>query len=216
MPETLVILHGWGSDLSRWQPIKAILSQKLPVLLPRLPDNKVRNTADFADWVFKKTKTFKPFYLLGHSFGGQIAINFTNRYPNRVKKMILVGSAGIRRRSWKSCLLPPLAKLLNFLPRNIKYFFYRLLGETDYIKAGPVMQETMKLILREDQQAAMKKIKAPTMIIWGRNDRYTPFKDGQLTHSLIKKSLFTAYDGGHGLPFTHVQKLAGKILWFLK
>lgn len=216
MPETVVILHGWGGDLSRWQPLVEKLRPALRVVLPALPEDKVRNTAAYSDWVFGQTKNLPPFYLLGHSFGGQIAINFASRFPKRVKKLILVGSAGVRRRSWKSCLMLPLAKLLNFLPRNIKYFFYRLLGETDYIKAGPVMQETMKLILREDQQAAMRKITVSTLIIWGRNDRYTPLNDGQLTHYLINNSRLEIFDGGHGLPFTRVQELAEKILWFLK
>lgn len=194
----------------------AKLKSSLRVDLRQLPQDRVRNTADFSDWVYQKTKNRKPFYLVGHSFGGQVAVDFTARYPSRVKKLILINSAGVRKRQLRATILLPLAKLLNFLPQSIKYFFYRLIGETDYFKASPAMKETMKLILKEDQQAAMKKIITPTLILWGKNDRYTPRQVGQLTHRLIKNSLWEIYEGGHGLPFTHTKQLAEKILWFLK
>lgn len=212
----LVILHGWGSAIARWQPLVKKLESALPVILPALPQDKVRSTADFADWLYQKTKSRRAFYLLGHSFGGQIAINFASRYPRRVKKLILVNSAGVRRPSLKARLIKPFASALSFVPDSVKRLVYRVIGETDYFQASRVMKETMKLILKEDQRQAMKKITVSTLILWGKADRYTPLSDGELTHRLIKNSLWNVYDGGHGLPFTHVQPLAEKILWFIK
>ena len=217
MAGTIVILHGWGSQLSRWRPLVAALEKKLSVVLPSLPQDKVRPTAAFAEWLNQTTNSLPPFILLGHSFGGQIAINFVARYPHRVKKLILIASAGIRRPSLKARLLLPLAKILKFMPDRLKQLAYRAIRETDYVNAGPMMRETMNLILKEDQQANMVKIKVPTLIIWGETDRYTPLKDGRLTHELIKSSRFILVrGGGHSLPFTHVQFLKEKILWFIK
>lgn len=216
MASTLVILHGWGSDLARWQPLKSLLSQKLPLLLPRLPEDKIRNTADFSSWLFQKTKNLQSFYLLGHSFGGQIAVNFASRYPQRVKKLILVNSAGIRRASLKSILLLPPAKLLRFLPQPLKVLAYRAIGETDYVKAKPVVKETLKLILKEDQQKSCRKIRIPTLLLWGDRDSYTPLWQGRRLQSLINNSQLVIIPGAkHALPFTHAEQIKEKILWFI-
>lgn len=212
--DQLVVLHGWGGNPSRWRPLVNRLKKSANVFLPGLPRDQVRRTADFADWLGAKTKKFPPFNLIGHSFGGQIAIDFTARYPRRVKKLILINSAGIRRTGLKARLLRPLAQRLKGLPPGLKAWGYRLIGASDYFRAGPVMKETMKLILTEDQQGNMAKITAPTLLIWGRQDRYTPLRDGRLIHRLINNSLMQIYPGGHGLPFTHARILAEKILWF--
>ncbi len=218
MLPTLVILHGWGSDLSRWRPlVKKLESAGIKVFLPKLPEDKVRNIADFSRWIFDETKNLPPFFLLGHSFGGQVAINFAAHHPDRVKKLILVASAGVRRPSLKRRILAPLAKLLRGRVREkAKSWLYRLLLATDYYQANPQMRKTMALILTEDQQENMTRIKTPTLIIWGEADRYTPLKDGRLTHQLIKHSRLDVIGGAtHGLPFTHAEQIKEKILWFV-
>lgn len=215
MPKTLVILPGWGSDPRRWQPLIKQLKSSLRLVLPSLPQNQVRNTVAFADWLNQKTKSLPPFFLLGHSFGGQVAINFTARYPERVKKLILVASAGIRRPSLKALIVLPLAKIFKYLPLKLKQLGYKVIKETDYIKASPVMKETMKLILQDDQQENMKKIRVSTLILWGKQDRYTPLRDGRLTKQLIKNSVLVEFNGKHSLPFSHSAEVSQKILWFI-
>lgn len=218
MVPTLVILHGWGSSVPRWRPlVKRLEASGITVFLPQLPEDKVRNIADFSNWFLKKTNHLAPFFLLGHSFGGQIAINFAARYPGRVKKLILLASAGVRKPSWKRKLITPLAKLLRgHVREKTKSWLYRLLLATDYYRANPQTRKTMAIILTEDQQENMVKIKAPTLIIWGEADRYTPLKDGRLTHQLIKSSRLDIIGGArHALPFTHAEQIKEKILWFI-
>jgi pimeloyl-ACP methyl ester carboxylesterase len=210
------MLHGWGGRPERWLTLVQVFRKAgIRVILPRLPQDKVRHTAGFAAWLLKQTRALPPFYLAGHSFGGQVAIEFCARYPQRVKKLILIASAGIRRRRLKAILLLPWAKRLQFLPSKIKSWCYRLIGETDYASASPVMRATMKLILKDDQRENMKKITRPTLILWGRRDRYTPVGEGRLTHRLIKNSVWAEFDARHDLPFSRPDEVAGKILWFI-
>lgn len=217
MVPTLVILHGWGSSVPRWRPlVKRLEASGITVFLPQLPEDKVRNIADFSNWFLKKTNHLTPFFLLGHSFGGQIAINFAARYPGRVKKLILLASAGVRKPNMKSALFLPLAKLLKFMPLKFKRLAYRAIGETDYVKASPVMKETMKIILREDQRENLKKIAIPTLLLWGEHDRYTPLDQAKLMQSALSNSQLVIFpDGKHGLPFTHAEQIKEKILWFI-
>lgn len=217
--KTIVILHGWGSDIERWLPVKKLLENKgFKVYLPKLSGDRVRNTADYSDWVNNYTRNLKPFCLLGHSFGGQIAINFTAQYPNKVAKLVLINSAGIRSRvSLKRLIFTPLAKIgKHFISDEFKRVLYKFLRSSDYCQATPIMKETLKKILTEDQQTNLIKISRPTLIIWGSQDKLTPLGDGQLIHRLIKNSQLKVFPGArHGLPFTHSQALVSLVKNFI-
>ncbi len=219
MAKTIVILHGWGSDLDQWQPVKKLLSVgDFKVFLPLLPDDQPRNTNDYSLWLKKYTQSLNSFILVGHSFGGQIAINFTAKYPQKVKKLVLINSAGIRNKlNLKRLIFLPLAKIGKFFfTDKLKNVFYRFIMETDYFKASPVMKQTLKLVVKEDQQANLLKIICPTLIIWGKNDIMTPLADGRLMHRLIKNSqLKVLVDARHGLPFTHPQALVSLVVNFI-
>lgn len=219
MAETIVILPGWGSDLTPWQPVKKLLSAgDFKVFLPLLPDDQPRNTNDYSLWLKKYTQSLNSFILVGHSFGGQIAINFTAKYPQKVKKLVLINSAGIRRKfTLKRLIFWPIAKLgKSFLPDSLKQFGYRLLKATDYFAASPIMKQTLTLVIRDNQETNLVKITCPTLIIWGKQDRLTPVADGRLMHKLIKNSqLKVLVDARHGLPFTHPEALVSLVVNFI-
>jgi len=235
MPKPIVILHGWGSASKKWTPLKKILASKsLKIFVPSLPGfNKQpifapMSIQDYANWLAKylKTKKLSKINLVGHSFGGQIAINFTAKHPQKVNKLILINSAGIRNKaSLKRLVFTPIAKLgktfftlppFCFFKSLAQHAFYRFLREPDYYQASPVMKQTLKKILTEDQQDQMRKITRPTLILWAEKDTYTPLADGQLTNQLIKKSqLKVIPKATHGLPFHQPQAVAKKILWFI-
>ncbi|MBI4034843.1 MAG: alpha/beta fold hydrolase, partial [Candidatus Chisholmbacteria bacterium] len=85
MAKPLVILHGWGrGDLKKWQPTQKILHQAgFKVFLPPLPGffgqpppQKPWTLADYADYVtgYLKHHRLNQPIILGHSFGGSVAI----------------------------------------------------------------------------------------------------------------------------------------------
>jgi pimeloyl-ACP methyl ester carboxylesterase len=227
MPKSIIILHGWGSDLKKWQPLKDLLQkQGFKVFLPKLPNQKPMNTADYADWLNQHTKKINQFYLIGHSFGGQIAINFTAQYPQKVSQLILINSAGIRKKiSPKRIIFRPIAKLgklifslplIKSLTQPAKKLLYKATRESDYLKASPIMKQTLTTIVKEDQQANLKKIKTPTLILWAAKDKFTPLSQGKLIAKLIANSTLEIYPHAtHGLPFHQPQAVAKKILWFI-
>lgn len=220
MQTVLVILHGWASDLTKWQPLKQLLeNNNLKVYLPKQPQDCPRNTHDYSLWLKNYTKDLPTFYLLGHSFGGQIAIDFTASNPQRVKKLILVNSAGIRNKfNLKRLIFLPLAKLAKrFLSEKLKRFFYRLIKATDYSKASPVMKQTFRLINKDNQEENLIKIACPTLIVWGNQDKLTPLSDGKLINRLIAGSQLKVLEKArHGLPFTHAPALVSLVLNFIK
>lgn len=217
--KTVLILHGWASQVQRWQPlILGLESLGFKVLLPDLPGFKKPLTRpyaikDYSLWLkdyLKKQKITKV-NLIGHSFGGQIAIHFTTHHPESVNRLVLIASAGIRNQfSLKRWLFLPIAKIGKLIIKSpfFKKLLYKTAREQDYFKASPMMKETLKIISREDQQQNLRRLKMKTLILWGDKDKYTPLKQAKLTHNLIPQSTLQIFPGaGHNLPFVEVKTI---------
>jgi pimeloyl-ACP methyl ester carboxylesterase len=213
MNERLLILPGWGSNSERWQRVKELLEEKgTEVFILDLPGfgripspPEVWGRSDYIDWIFQrvKEKNWQKFNLLGHSFGGSLAVKIAtnptfSQKGERIGKLILCAPAIIRRRSSKSYLfywlaflgkkifsLPGLKKLSPLAQKLI----YKLAGTRDYYIADGIMKEVMKKIwTEEDLLLALEKIEIPTLILWGEKDDVLPVKDAYEIKEKIKNS----------------------------
>jgi len=190
------------------------------------PPEKPWAVDDYVNWVNDYDNKNKPnnFFLLGHSFGGRIAIKFATKYPEKLKGLILVSAAGLEsEKSVKeisvSILAPYLSKLA-FLPgyNFLREFFYRfVLKKTDYLKAKGTMKETFKKAIGEDLTPLLGTIKIPTLIIWGENDKTLPVTDGYLMNKKIENSRLEIMKGVDHTPQIEAPDLlAQKIIEFIK
>ncbi len=132
------------------------------------------------------------FYLMGHSFGGQVACKFTYLYPEKVEKLILYNSACIRKESIKQKILKPFKKIGQLIfkisPLSKKFIYKILTGSTYYIQLSPIMQKTYQNVIKEDLTPILPKINTETIIIWGAKDKITPLWQGKLIKKLIPNS----------------------------
>lgn len=222
--KTAVILHGWASYQAHWVKFQSrFKAAGFKVLKPDLPGFKTAisrpfNTQDYVNWLKSYLQDKGKMILIGQSFGGQVAIQFTAQNPQKVERLILIGAAGIRRefnlKKQIFWLLAKTGKMLTSSPLA-KKIFYRLAREWDYTKASPVMKKTLQNIVKDDQRENLPKIKVPTLLIWGSDDRYTPLRHGRLMHRLIPNSVLKVIAGGrHGLHFTHPRELVAAIKEF--
>lgn len=180
----LVVLHGWGHDVSSFWHVVEQLKDTFTLYLVDLPGfgrselpKKPFTVQDYAQTIaeFIRSQNIKPI-LLGHSVGGRIAIKLAANKPDLIEKLILEDAAGIKpKRDVPKVLLYPIAKAFRYLLPNIfgikqriRYRFYKAL-ESDYISAGP-MKETLKNILAEDLTPDLPKITTETLLIWGEED----------------------------------------------
>ena len=223
----IVILHGWQSQLQRWQPVKKELEHLgWQVFLPGLPgfgDSKIIkpwNLTNYVDWLreYLQKNKLSNYFLLGHSFGGQISLKFGSLKQQGLRGLILVNSAGIRKgMTLKKAIFYILAKsgkaffnlpLFSVFRRPANNLLYKLAREQDYHLASSLMKETLRNVLKEDMTPLFHKINIPTLIVWGKQDKTTPLKDGLTMKKKIAKSKIIVYDDiGHGLPFTKTQAL---------
>lgn len=207
----LVFLHGWGSQAVHFQKTLEKFDNFIAIDLPGFGDSEIPPTAwllnDYADFVrdFLEKLDIKNPILAGHSFGGSIGIRYCAK-GNEVKKLILIGSAGIRKKNFKKYIyfiIAKIFKLLFSLPgirklRNIiRKLFYKAIDSEDYINAG-ALKDIYLNIISEDLINDLKKINGPTVLIWGENDTDTPLNNGKLMHQLITDSqLYVIPQAGH-------------------
>lgn len=236
--KTLIILHGWQGSKERWQKVKEnIESDEIEVLLPDLPGFKPEtelkkpwNLDDYVEWLKDFSQDREKFFLLGHSFGGRVAIKFANKYPQKLFGLILVSAAGLKKEpsvsgkflGWGAKMMKTLkieeASETRGMWQIFRKFFYRyILRKTDYLEASGFLKDTIKNILDEDLTPLLGRISIPTLIIWGKKDRITPLGNAYLMKKEIRFSQLEILSKiGHTPHLENPKFLAQKIKEFLK
>lgn len=147
---TLVMVHGYGASQGFFfRNFDALASRFRVIAIDQLgwgassrPDFTCKSTEETEAWFidsfeeWRKAKNLDQFILLGHSFGGYVAAKYALKYPEHVRHLILVGSAGFSDESnkkaewvtqfkatWKGAILNHLWES-NFTPQK----FVRSLG----------------------------------------------------------------------------------------
>lgn len=231
----LIILHGWtyssqGNDpLKKWDPfMEELLDKNYRPALLKIPGltkdvNEIWNLEKYINWL-KKTleKESEKVILLGHSNGGRIAFSFSEKYPQKVSKLVLIDSAGIYHNELpirlKKFVFKSLAKIGKKITSSekLKIILYKLAREGDYKNATPYQRQTMLSLINTDLSKVLRKVKVPTLIIWGQDDKVTPLSDGRLIHKLIKDSKLKTIKGAHHAPqFTNPKEVAKLIYEYL-
>jgi pimeloyl-ACP methyl ester carboxylesterase len=233
----ILILHGWGGSSDSWLSVQEILAKNgFKVVVPDLPGFGKSNTpkepwqvSDFVNWTksFIDLLNLNDFYLIAHSFGGQVAVKFTVLYPERVKKIIFCASAAIRPKpGLKTRIIFSVAKIGNavFSPKYLvrlkdaaRNFLYVILRHRDYAKANGTMKETIKKVLKEDLLSELSKIKKETLIVWGANDKLVPIKQAYIYKEKIENSRIEVFPKiGHSPHLEIPEKFAEVIIKFFK
>lgn len=204
--DVIVILPGWGNTKDTFKTMIDSLKDNYTIYIVDYPGfgktpfpKKVLTINDYACLIitlFDKEKITNP-YIIAHSFGGRIAILLTGLYNIRVKKLLLIDSAGIkpkmtiakwlRLKSYK--LLQKLAKVIPLKYRTrYKDKIFKMFASSDYKSLNKEERETFKNIVNLDLSNYLSDIKVETLLIWGDKDYDTPLSDGILMKKKIKNS----------------------------
>lgn len=214
----VVLMHGWGCTHETVKSIENICLEKHKVYNVDFPGfGKSTEPANLPEvWgveeytqviekLIEKEGIESPI-LIGHSFGGRVAILFASR--NDVNKIVLVDAAGVKPRRplkyyFKIYSFKTSKWLLNtFLgkkraARRIERMRNRR-GSSDYANSSAAMKAILSKVVNEDLCSVMPLIKAPTLLIWGKNDTATPLSDAQKMEKLIPDAGLVAFDDcGH-------------------
>jgi len=151
--------------------------------------------------------------ILGHSFGGRVAIKLSASFPSRVNRLILIDSAGIPQTVSPSIgrfmikAIRPLESILsekNYMKLRLR--FYDLIGSTDYLKTGK-LKGTFQKIISENLEPLLSHIQQKTLLIWGEKDKATPLRDAKTMHARIANSQLVIIPKSGHYPFLEQEEL---------
>lgn len=200
---TAILVHGWAGSASDFQP-----------LLDRLDDGRRWVAFDFpgcgasdrpdmhysitgmADFVeqFREALGVDTVDLVGHSFGGQIAVHCTVRNPSRVRRLVLIDPDGLAGEEGRRIGLTRLGPLVDIvfglnsrctircaLRRNVFHGATGLEGVVEgsaYLltRGGrrAIARITREALGTEPVDALLPLVGQDTLLIWGVEDRLLP------------------------------------------
>jgi len=208
--EVLLFLHGSGpgaNSISNWQYILPELAKEYHVIAPDMYGfGKTQHPEvypkTFWEWTqcrveqileLLEKKNIDTFNIIGNSMGGYVSLNVVMQVPNRVKKVLLMGSAGGEA--------PPTPEIFRMVGYYKNPTFENLRNLTSWFVYDPsVIQDSLEEILkirfeevqREDIKgsyvqnmfpgpgeniippSALRQMKQPFLLLHGMDDRFVP------------------------------------------
>ncbi|MBI5456491.1 alpha/beta hydrolase [Candidatus Kaiserbacteria bacterium] len=220
----VLMLHGWKDSLRTFDALIPYLAKHRIVRLDlpgfggsEMPRN-TWNIAAYVDFVrsFVEKMNLQVDTIVGHSFGGRIAIRGVGSRILKPKRMVLIAAAGLaKRRTLRNQLLGAMAKIGRFVTmvppfslwRNqLRQALYESIG-SDYFTAG-ALKDTFVSVVAENLSEFASKITVPTLIVWGKNDTTTPLEQAIRIKELVHGSTLRVVDtAGH---FVH-REMSGEV-----
>jgi pimeloyl-ACP methyl ester carboxylesterase len=204
----IIILHGWNLDGEKFRPLVQVLEKcNFRTYAPDLPGfgsrRQLRNSYTLENYVnfledFNLKNKLNKIILIGHSFGGRVAIKYSAIHPENIKLLVLTGVPGyVPVKKIKIVVFYLLSKIGKFIFNfpiicNYSTFFrnllYRVARASDYNNSQGFLRETFINVIRENLETPMKNIRVPTILIWGENDKTVPVFIAEKMHKTIEKS----------------------------
>lgn len=211
--ETLIFLHGMGNDKTSFLQTVAQMEKRYHLVLLDLAGHGENNRQLDFDYSIAGQVSFLHSFLnelkltdvtlIGNSMGGHITAAYAIKYPDKVKRIVLVNAAGIKlddnevyfgfekkiesTEEFDEMLSRVLHNKPNF-PYPIKRFMMKEINENmDFVNAAlvPSIKEGNFYNLKND----ISKIKANTLILWGKEDSIIRANVPKYFNDSIQKSV---------------------------
>lgn len=213
----VLLLHGWGASSTLFASTMAGLEHAFTLIAPDFPGFGATppppaawSVDDYMTWLVSllDSLNIQRAHVLGHSFGGRVAIRLASERPDRVAKLVLTDSAGIRpQRTLTYWVRVSTFKTLRWLGHSVvmppplrRWASAQSTkrSSTDYRQATGTVRGSFVRVVNEDLRPALSRIQAPTLLIWGERDEDTPLADAHLMERLIPDAGLVVFAGaGH-------------------
>jgi pimeloyl-ACP methyl ester carboxylesterase len=213
--DTIVLLHGYGADKDRFGSLTPYLRRRYRLVIPDLPGFGEHEALCHLDYgtaaqvkrldAFVRGVGLKRFHLFGASLGGYIAALYAARFPGKVLSLGLMAPAGVTaperseaqqffEQTGRNIFLYTSAEavdaLIDFLihrplvlPMRVKRYWAGF-GRENLVWRQKIFDDLVAGGLnRLDDRAA--EIQAPTLLLWGEDDRICHVSSVQVLLRLI-------------------------------
>jgi pimeloyl-ACP methyl ester carboxylesterase len=195
----VIFLHGWGRTHADFSEDAAVLladgvtslALDLPGFGATPAPASSEGTRSYVRNVIAVLEELgvRPRWLVGHSFGGRIAVQVAAERPDLVGGLILTGVPLLHRQDRRR---PSLRY------RVVRYFVKRgwlsserlerarkKYGSADYQRLSGVMREVFVSTVNESYESSLRELRCPVWLVWGREDREVPVEILTLARPLM-------------------------------
>ena len=236
----VVLVHGLGSRKEDWLPVLEPLGQKYRLLVPDqigfgksdkpLLDYSVQTYVDFLNEFLRQLKVEKV-SLVGESLGGWISALYAVELGDGAhlipaEKLVLVDAAGLKQDAPIPNLNPSSLATMRGLMEAVFYDTSWLNDDalrkifTDKLSAhdGYTVRSLMvnPALATERLDDRLGKIKMPTLVVWGRQDKLLPMTSGERYAAGIAGAKLVSFDQcGHVPPIEKTEEFVAAVTAFL-
>ncbi len=180
----VLALHGWQRSHRDFTAVLDgldAIALDLPGFGAAPPPPEGWSTSQYADWVAPVLGEMADApVVLGHSFGGRVAVQLAAAHPQRVGAMVLTG-VPLTRPPGAGPSLPPLTfragKALHragLLSKPRMDALRQRYGSPDYRAATAVMRQVLVKAVNEDYLEPLSSFPRPVELVWGEEDTTAP------------------------------------------
>ena len=226
--EPIVMLHGWAMHSGVWRDFAQALATHRQVVCLDLPGHGLSESVEpyalesVVDAIVRELPG-QACVIVGWSLGGNVALRLAEKYPQRIKSLVLIASNPrfIKTESWPGVASQALKEFADNLqksctPTLLRFMSLQVQGKPDtksnlkQIKtamqecAAPtpeVLEAGLSVLQTVDQTKVLSSIGMPVLMILGEQDTLVPVSVGKFCQSLNAQIDVKIIAGAGHVPF---------------
>lgn len=210
---SVLALHGWGrssQDFAATLGGLDAVALDLPGFGATPPPPEVWGAAGYAAAVAGVlAELHTPVVVVGHSFGGRVAVHLAAAHPEAVAGLVLTGAPLVRRPgavAKRPAVAYRVGRALNrrgLLPESRMDALRRRYGSRDYLAATGVMRAVHVTVVNETYEDQLAAVVCPVELVWGDDDTEVPVAVAEAALARLAHGTLTVVSGaGHLTPLT--------------